>query len=764
MDGGVCIETIDIIIPVYNAYDALCQCVESVFKYTDLSQNRLILVEDKSTDGQILPYLRSLQNKNGVLLLENPQNLGFPGSVNRGLQQGSGDVVLLNSDTVVTEGWLEKLAACAYSDRNIATVTPFSNNGAITSLPNYLQENTLPQGYGVDSYAALVAKASPRQYPPIPVGIGFCLYIKRSVLDEIGLLDEQSYGQGYGEENDFCCRAVQLGYIHALCDDCYIYHSGTQSFADDQKNALEKKNLMVLQKRYPKQFEENQVFCRQNPLWAWQENIHLRTALNNGKKNVLHVLHRSFHPDALDNLGGTQIHVQDLCQHTRKETNPIVLGMDRGFVRVSVYTESEAFELHFPCSLPLDYPPFYAKELRAIFETVLDGLQVDLVHVHQTKFLSLDIYEVAAERGLPLFATLHDFHALCSNLTFFDDTEECCLLKPNADCKRCTEKNHNISPQVDYVAKCREEHRKVLHLCRQIFVPSHSVKEIYLQYYPELAEKIVVIGHGLRALTAPAKSWQPEVGALRIAFVGGLSPVKGSKLIGKMLSAPQPGIEWFVIGLVGDASLLEMQRQDIHFLGRYERQDLPSLLEENRIDLVAILSMVPETFCYVISEALFCGVPVLCTDIGALGERVREMDCGWLVPPTAQPAEVLAVLRERVMAPAEYERVKENIQKLHLKSIEEMAAEYLEVYLAHTAEKSPPTRGQNGAVLRALTFAHSSEEIPAASSAIAKIGSLEAELAMWRNSLTYRALVRFQGLERKMRALLARVRAVFTKR
>lgn len=99
----------DVIIPIYNAYNCLKPCIDSVLKYTDMTNNRLILINDKSTDENVLPLLKKYADGKKVILLENEENLGFVGTVNKGMKYSSeNDVLLLNSDTEVTENWLEK--------------------------------------------------------------------------------------------------------------------------------------------------------------------------------------------------------------------------------------------------------------------------------------------------------------------------------------------------------------------------------------------------------------------------------------------------------------------------------------------------------------------------------------------------------------------------------------------------------------------------------------------------------------------------------
>ena len=119
---------VDIVIPIYNAYEDLQICVESLKKNTDLSVHRLILINDNSPDERIYPYLEE-QKSDHILVFHNEKNQGFSANINLGMSQSSeNDVLLLNSDTVVTKNWVENMLKCAYSSETIGTVTPLSNN------------------------------------------------------------------------------------------------------------------------------------------------------------------------------------------------------------------------------------------------------------------------------------------------------------------------------------------------------------------------------------------------------------------------------------------------------------------------------------------------------------------------------------------------------------------------------------------------------------------------------------------------------------
>lgn len=267
-------QQIDIIVPVYNGLEDVKKCVESVKKNTDLNRHRLILVDDKSPDSNVLLYLKSVESE-AIHVIESPVNEGFSASVNKGMRYSERDVILLNSDTIVTKGWVEKMIACAYSRRAAATVTPLSNAATLCSVPEFLQDNPLPEGYTVEKMGELVEHCSIRRYPKITVAVGFCMYIKREVLNQIGYFDAETFGKGYGEENDFCHRAEKRGYMHLMCDDTFIYHKGTASFESEEKKNLLQEHERILNGRYPEYIQKNQQYCMKNPNRDLQENIKL---------------------------------------------------------------------------------------------------------------------------------------------------------------------------------------------------------------------------------------------------------------------------------------------------------------------------------------------------------------------------------------------------------------------------------------------------------------------------------------------------------
>ena len=266
-------DSVTIIVPIYRDVEATRICLESLKAAMAKTSNcRAILVDDASPEPQIKAYLARLARRPNVTVLTNATNMGFVGAVNRALRLVSaGDVILLNADTVVPRGFIERLAATARSDPTIATITPLSNNGEFTSFPVPFKPNPMPTARAIAKANAIAARVNDGAAVDIPNGIGFCLYITRRCLDEVGVLSEV-FQRGYLEDVDYCLRAREHG-LRNLCDpSVFVGHVGSRSFGKE-KRALVVQNLEALETKYPDHRGECAAFMAADPLRAAREAI-----------------------------------------------------------------------------------------------------------------------------------------------------------------------------------------------------------------------------------------------------------------------------------------------------------------------------------------------------------------------------------------------------------------------------------------------------------------------------------------------------------
>jgi GT2 family glycosyltransferase len=250
------IGTADIVVCVHNAEDDVRNCLESIVETTNLVTHGLIVVDDGS-DEPVKTLLEEYASRNPVQLIRNETAQGYTVAANQGISVSERPhVVLLNSDTVVTPGWLEKLIHCAEVMPNAGIVGPYSNAASWQSLPELTNPdgswhlNPLPDGVTPADIAAEISRWSPRIYPEVPLVNGFCYLITRSALDQVGSLDEKSFPRGYGEEDDFSIRCSDLGLKLYIADDCYVYHAKSRSHTPEGRKEIVRENKAVLQGKH----------------------------------------------------------------------------------------------------------------------------------------------------------------------------------------------------------------------------------------------------------------------------------------------------------------------------------------------------------------------------------------------------------------------------------------------------------------------------------------------------------------------------------
>ena len=265
----------DIVVCVHNALEDVQRCLASVVRHTG-ARYRLIVVDDGS-DETCAAWLRASAGEyRHCTLLRNEEPSGYTKAANQGLRQSSAPlVVLLNSDTIVTPGWLERLIACAESDETIGIVGPLSNAASYQSVPERFDPNgdwalnPLPPGWDVDQLAAAVAKVSSRGFPRVPFLNGFCYAIRRAVIDAIGGFDEVGFPEGYGEENDYSLRAADAGFALAIADHAYVYHAKSRSYSHERRRELGKAGRKVLLEKYgSERLEAGEALLRDEPVLA----------------------------------------------------------------------------------------------------------------------------------------------------------------------------------------------------------------------------------------------------------------------------------------------------------------------------------------------------------------------------------------------------------------------------------------------------------------------------------------------------------------
>jgi GT2 family glycosyltransferase len=258
---------LSVVVPVYEDFVATRACFEALYQQGPDFVARIIAVDDASPNTGLRLWLDQQADEGRIILLRNSFNLGFAASVNRALEFcASGDVLLLNADALPPPTSLARLAEVARSEPDIGTVTPLSNNGEYANFPASSEAGPLGTPEEVARIDRLARQANGAACVDMPNGIGFCLYITRACLDAIGPLPEL-YARGYYEDVEFCLRARERGFRNVCAVGVYVGHAGSRSFGAE-KRRLVKRNLKILERRFPDYRLESGAFLKSDPLRA----------------------------------------------------------------------------------------------------------------------------------------------------------------------------------------------------------------------------------------------------------------------------------------------------------------------------------------------------------------------------------------------------------------------------------------------------------------------------------------------------------------
>jgi GT2 family glycosyltransferase len=640
---------VDVIVPVYGAAAELAPCLASLRLHTNLAHHRLLLVIDGPQGADVEAVLASFPPGHATLL-RNPERRGFVASVNRGMGESApagpagNDVTLLNSDTVVTTGWLEKLQAAAYSHPAIATVTPFSNHATIASLPRFAEVNALPAGWSADRFAALVERVSVRERPALPTGVGVCLYIKRKALDRLGLFDAARFGLGYGEESEFCFRALKAGYLNVLDDATFIYHAGQKSFGASRPERV-KAAHRALSKLHPEYLPTVARFLREDPLRPARERVvaGLKEAALGGRpsrprppRRILHLVH-GWPPWS---SAGTEVYARRLAlrQAAWREVTVYARMADPGRVL------GEALELadggarvrlavnNFVQRDPLSRNALYDRRLAADFAALLDEVRPELLHVHHLAGHAATLPGVAARRRIPILYQIQDWWSPCARANLLDAGRRLCPGPAPGRCSACLPMTALPgAPLLNRLLYAGRERltRRALATADAFVMGSHAILASYrrLGWLPD-GRPALVIPYGIErpAVGLPERPPRPRAPGepLRCGVIGSILPHKGIHLAVAAFRGVDPARA--TLAVWGDttisppytAELQALASPAVRFAGRFPEERRGEVFAG--LDVLIVPSLGLESFGLVAHEALAEGVPVLASRRGALAE------------------------------------------------------------------------------------------------------------------------------------------------
>jgi GT2 family glycosyltransferase/glycosyltransferase involved in cell wall biosynthesis len=630
------------------------RCLFSVLIAKQETPFRLVVVNDCSPEPEVEQVLTKLALRGLIELHRMPHNVGFVEACNYGFAlHPDRDVVLLNSDTEVHGNWLDRLRAAALRSSRIATVTPLSNNAEICSYPNFAQDNRRQLEIDDESLDRFASIANRGHEIEIPTGVGFCMYVRRACLDIIGPFDRVKFGHGYGEENDFCRRAVKAGWRNILAADVFVRHYGATSFGhsktDRVNRALER--LSELHPEYAPMVEE---FIQQDPVRPLRESLDIVRLTNRaGKGAVLFVLHRRG--------GGVEQHAQDLAKLLEDHGTPVF------FCRV-VADGSQRLQIEDPgCPETPNLPTFRVAHDVLQFSQTLAKIGVCHIHIHHLADMpdtTADfIRNVARSSKLAYDVTLHDYLAICPRITLVDRSGVYCGEPPIDVCEDCI--GRDGSPfGYPSVWEWRERYTRLLSGARRVFVPDEDVMVRIRRYQPmtNLVLRPHSCSYAPRATDGQVRQRSRATsGRRRIAILGAISRHKGSSLLfetARVAKLRRLPVDFVVVGYSDrDYELAELGNVEI--TGPYQEHKAVAQLIRADADLVWFPAVWPETFSYTLSAVFAARMFPIAFDFGALASRIRATGIGslWPLETMLDPARLAEMLLEEPVlhTPIRYE-------------------------------------------------------------------------------------------------------------
>ncbi|MGR5120652.1 glycosyltransferase [Vibrio astriarenae] len=650
-----------IIIPIYNAPEEVDACIKSVLENTDMHKHNIILSDDCSPDdrvGKVLDKYREMQN---VTVVRHEKNLGYTRNINRAINHVDcdSDVLLLNSDTLVSEYWLRNMQVAAYQAIDIGTVTAVSNNAGAFSVPK-AGTNDIPENLTISDMADIVSKTHSNEYVDVPTGNGFCFYIKREVLNDIGMFNEEVFPKGYGEENDFSMRARISGWRNIVDFKTYVYHVRTASFGDSKTQLIKYSSGKILEmypdyKHLVKQIAKSKTM--QHSRSKIEKSLNKERDKYIKKPRIMYVLSTM--------TGGTPQTNRDLMKGVSENYDSLVLSCDRNNIKVlelkeNSYVEKEIFSLNEP----IFFAEHGSSEYREIVASILFKYNIDILHIRHIAWHDLKLPEIAKKLDLKVVYSLHDFYTICPSVNLLDSDSNYTPGGADKNIANPLWKDDTCLPvDKEYKELWRSRMQDSLQNADKFITTNSSSKEILQTYLPLLKERdddFLVIPHGRsfdEFFKKETRSNINETQKINILVPGNIGHSKGARLIREIKENDKD--DRFIFHVLGKC--VGFLNPYVINHGEYTREEFDKRVKEIRPDISAVFSIWPETYCHTLTESWANGLPVIAVNLGAVGDRISRRGGGWLCDDSS--SSIINVLNKIIEQPNEISTKKQDIKK-----------------------------------------------------------------------------------------------------
>ncbi|WP_427916731.1 glycosyltransferase [Vibrio eleionomae] len=671
-----------------------------MIKNTPLNNNiNIIILNDCSPDKNVKPILNKYKSHPFITVKHHFRNKGYTRNVNKGIQLSKErDVILLNSDTIVTPNWIRNLSIAAYSQQNVGTVTAVSNGAGAFSVPKS-GLNDIPEHLNIDTISRVVSNIG-GEYIDVPTGNGFCLYIKRDLINDIGEFDEKKFPKGYGEENDFCMRALNSSWHNIIDTKTYIFHKRSASFKES-KHALMDAGLKQVKKDFPEYEGAIQAIGGSNAFKKIQENIGIKlteTKLSDqiAKPKLMFVISTR--------TGGTPKTNLDLMRQLSGIYDCYALACNTQKVEILKAGEDDYQPIEeYILNQPVKYATHLSSEYESLVSFLLYKYNIDLLHIRHLAWHSLKLPQIAKELYIPVINSFHDFYTICPSVNLIDNKG---VYYPEG----VVEGNINplwhdetVRPMTkEMLSRWKKRMANALECSDHFITTCESAKEILLHNLElkEKADSFSVIPHGrdFESFVEP-KLIDNIDGPLRVLVPGNITHSKGSELIKDIKNLDiDNNIEFHIIGSCADDL-----KPFVKFHGRYKRDEFQQLVKRISPHIASVFSIWPETYCHTLTESWASGLPVVGIDYGAVGERINKHKAGWLIKNNAkQCLDLLISIRSNIHLLIEKQKYVLEWQNGYGKSntVSNMTERYINIYQDAISNRNFPITENLGFIMK----------------------------------------------------------------
>lgn len=631
---------LDILIPVYKNWNLTRKCLEALSASVDFARSQREGIEiyihatnDCSPDVDVNDKLPQLCLDLNIILHLNSENLGFIRTVNNFIRGTSSDILLVNSDVIVSRQLVDQfLVSRDNHGPELATITTFSNNATIFSYPFSNFENVVSSFSAIERIAEAFAKTSNETgiiTHQVPVSHGFLMFLSRTAIKAVGEFDEY-FGLGYGEEVDWANRASLRGFQHHICVSTYAFHQGSASFGTSTRLKAVQNSNAIISDRYPYYDDLIGQFVITDNLLAYRNQAALKLIHDSTKALKIHVTHASG--------GGIEKYINDLIA-TESDMCHMILRTGRSYENLcgeENFSRQYAFTL--TCS---ELDAMISGDIHGTILPALKALSPKSIDLVIHSFVGWKIEEIKSivklsrDEKISYEFIAHDYMPLCPRIKLIDAQGRYCGVGDSSQCGHCLRsaepsvETQTLYPLTLDIDLYREFFAEILLGATHIRCSTQQQADLFsLQGITNLlVEEPFEPSYSI----LPAK--KQTFDSSNIVIIGGIGLEKGAERLFQVASISlqlNPSIHFYLIGSASTHEKLIHLPNYTHLGGYTGFHQLHEKLNSIDAPIAFFPGIWPETWCYTLSEVLRFGIPIIAPDIGAIGARLANSDLSFI--------------------------------------------------------------------------------------------------------------------------------------